>query len=220
MKGVDKAMGVDPANAALVSLWAVFAVLVPMGLRLTFGSPAIFCTFVAATIGSVVWLVGQGGANEKLQVGLSMANKWTDSTAVMILAIPITIATTPFINWALWAWFGLWAVFAQYAALYAYYLLVYLDTAPAETTKFIEFADAGLKAAWGQKKIPICILYESYCEGKLTFKPPGARRQSPTIGSKRSLNPNSYILTYTIHAANYATYPASFAIHSQLPVLI
>jgi cyclopropane fatty-acyl-phospholipid synthase-like methyltransferase len=171
MKGVDEEIeGIDPANAALAFLFAVFAVVIPAGLALTVRVPLLFCLFVLAAVASVLWMVSQGGGNEKVKVGLSMANKWTDSTAVLILFIPFTVVVTPFLNWFLWTRFGLAAVAAQYALLYAAYEYAYLSTPAAETSKYVAFSDAALAARWSTRKIPICILYESYCEGKLTFK--------------------------------------------------
>lgn len=171
MKGVDEELtGIDPANAALGFLFGVFALVVPAGLALTSGSPLAFSAFVAFVALFVLWMVAQGGGNEKVQVGISMANKWTDSTAVLILAIPATIALTPFLNWLLWSRLGLWAVAAQYAGLYGLHELVYMRTPAGATAKYIEFKDARLKARWSARKIPICILYEAYCEGKLAFK--------------------------------------------------
>jgi len=171
MKGVDEELrGIDPANAALGLLFFVFALFIPAGLLLTSGSPALLGCFVALTLGAVLAMVSQGGGNEKVRVGLSMANNWTDSTAVLILAIPLTVGLTPFVNWLLWSRLGLWAVAAQYAALYAAYSSVYLQTEAAETSKYVDFKDPALRARWASRKIPICILYESYCEGKLAFK--------------------------------------------------
>ena len=118
MKGVDEELrGIDPANAALGLLFFVFALFIPAGLLLTSGSPALLGCFVALTLGAVLAMVSQGGGNEKVRVGLSMANNWTDSTAVLILAIPLTVGLTPFVNWLLWSRLGLWAVAAQYLSL-------------------------------------------------------------------------------------------------------
>jgi cyclopropane fatty-acyl-phospholipid synthase-like methyltransferase len=171
MKGVDEEMqGIDPANAALGFLFLFFAVFIPTGLSLTVTIPILFAVFLAAIVGAILYIVGQGGGGEKVKVGLSMANKWTDSTSVLIIAIPATLAITPFLNWALASTVGVWAVGAQYAALYAAYELLYLKTAAAPTAKYVEFKDAALAKRWSAHKIPICILYEAYCEGKLAFK--------------------------------------------------
>jgi len=171
MKGVDEEMtGVDPANLALIVLGVIFCVVLPFGMHLASSNPQLFLLPFIAGVGAILGLCSQGGAGEKIKVGLSMANKWTDSTAVLIVAIPVSIALQPVLVYLLARTVGLWAVGAMYAALYAYYDFAYLNTPPADTARFLTFSDKRLEARWSARRIPICILYESYCEGKLAFK--------------------------------------------------
>lgn len=166
----EEMTGVDPANLALLALALIFCVLLPLGMHLCAANPQLFLLPTVAGLSAVLGLCSQGGAREKIQVGLSMANSWTDSTAVLILAIPLGIGAQPLLVFTLSRAVGVWAVAALYAAAYAYYELAYLNTPPADTARFLAFADARLEARWGKKRIPICVLYEAYCEGKLTFK--------------------------------------------------
>mmetsp|Transcript_16044 Transcript_16044/g.46814 ORF Transcript_16044/g.46814 Transcript_16044/m.46814 type:complete len:526 (+) Transcript_16044:108-1685(+) len=171
MKGVDEEMkGIDPANLALGFLMTCFSILAPLLMHICASHPVLF--YLPIVMGGVAMAVicTTGGSGEKVKVGLSMANKWTDSTAVLILAIPAAIAAQPVAVYSLWRLFGWWAAAALYVGLYVAYDKVYLDTPAATTSKFLAFSDKALEARWAAKKIPICILYESFCEGKVAFK--------------------------------------------------
>lgn len=149
---------------------AIFCILVPALMHLCTAHPVLFYVPAVAAVLLLVVIVSTGGLGEKVKVGLSMANKWSDSTAVLITGLPVAIAAQPILVYALSRYAGLWAPLAMYAVFYAFWELVYLNTPPADTAAYISFNDKKLEARWAKKRIPICILYESYCEGRLTFK--------------------------------------------------
>merc|ERR1712023_332051 len=54
--------------------------------------------------------------------------------------------------------------------LWAYYELVWMNTPPADTEKYLEFKDTKLKKKWGKRKIPMVILFEAFLNDDVAFK--------------------------------------------------
>ena len=125
---------------------------------------------------------------EKINLGLSMASKWTDPAMLLIYVGVImgwTVVTVSLCAYEMIThkqskgevWHGADGFVSFLVAIYILRLLynsVYLNTGPAETTKYIDFADTAngraLKAKFSKSRIPIVTLYDSYFNLDLDFK--------------------------------------------------
>lgn len=110
------------------------------------------------------------GLLEKAGVGLTMANKYTDPTMLLIgsvaFGIPAVVSLTV---WTAYR-FGLLAAPAVPFALYCYYQFVFLSTPTANTEDFLVFKDFALKKQWAGRKIPMHLLVEEFLADNIDFK--------------------------------------------------
>lgn len=107
---------------------------------------------------------------EKIAVGITMANKWTDPTALLITFVGGGLIATPITLAYLAYYYGILAAIAPPAILTVLYKTLYLNTAPADTKAFLEFKDKALGARWGKNKIPMHILVEEFLLDNVAFK--------------------------------------------------
>jgi len=113
---------------------------------------------------------GIQGVKEKIMVGFTMANKWTDPTIVIIVSlaggVPAWIAANVYIAMN----FGILYAPLLTLAIYVYYEFVHLNTPPGEPTKYIEFKENKLQTRWGKRKIPMHMLVSWFLNDQIAFK--------------------------------------------------
>ena len=107
---------------------------------------------------------------EKIAVGVTMANRWTDPTALLITFLGGGLVLTPLVEAYLLIYHGLLAALAPPLLIAAFYKLVFLQTPAADTKKFLEFKDKQLEARWAKNKIPMHILVEEFLKDHVAFK--------------------------------------------------
>lgn len=125
---------------------------------------------------------------EKVSLGLSMGNAWTDPAMLLVFVGVLTFWTVTTVALCLYelatyeqpegeGWHGADGFLSFVVAIYilrVLYFKLYLSTGPAETTEFIEFADTpngrSLKATYGKIRIPVVTLYDAYFNLDLDFK--------------------------------------------------
>ncbi|EOD27563.1 hypothetical protein EMIHUDRAFT_468817 [Emiliania huxleyi CCMP1516] len=113
---------------------------------------------------------------EKIYVGVTMANKWTDPTSLLIIglaggvpALLIAEARSSLATVAIALKVGLVYTAVLPGLIWLWYQF-HLRTPPADTEAFLTFKDASLRRSWAKNKIPMHILVEAFLDDKVAFK--------------------------------------------------
>jgi len=110
------------------------------------------------------------GVREKIGVGFTMSNAWSDPTAVLILTLAGGIPTLIIVELYLLFFYGpLYAAVIPAVLIFCYHFIL-MDTEAADTTKYLEFKDNALKKKWGKRKIPMHMLVEHFLDDRIAFK--------------------------------------------------
>ena len=110
------------------------------------------------------------GVSEKIAVGMTMANRWSDPPMQLILTFLFGIPAFIVAHILVAIYAGVLYAPLVSAVAYVYYQFVFIATVPANTSDFLEFKDAGLKKRWGSCKIPMHILVEHFLADNIAFR--------------------------------------------------
>jgi len=106
---------------------------------------------------------------EKIYVGVTMANKWTDPTSLLIIGLAGGIPALLIAEVAIALKVGLVYTAVLPCLIWLWYQF-HLRTPPADTEAFLTFKDASLRRSWAKNKIPMHILVEAFLDDKVAFK--------------------------------------------------
>lgn len=106
---------------------------------------------------------------EKIYVGVTMANKWTDPTSLLIIGLAGGVPALLIAEVAIALKVGLVYTAVLPCLIWLWYQF-HLRTPPADTEAFLTFKDASLRRSWAKNKIPMHILVEAFLDDKVAFK--------------------------------------------------
>ncbi|EOD29942.1 hypothetical protein EMIHUDRAFT_365614 [Emiliania huxleyi CCMP1516] len=106
---------------------------------------------------------------EKIYVGVTMANKWTDPTSLLIIGLAGGVPALLIAEVAIALKVGLVYTAVLPGLIWLWYQF-HLRTPPADTEAFLTFKDASLRRSWAKNKIPMHILVEAFLDDKVAFK--------------------------------------------------
>eukprot|EP01061_Rhynchopus_euleeides_P042998 TRINITY_DN7502_c0_g1_i1.p1 TRINITY_DN7502_c0_g1~~TRINITY_DN7502_c0_g1_i1.p1 ORF type:complete len:450 (+),score=215.37 TRINITY_DN7502_c0_g1_i1:72-1421(+) len=106
---------------------------------------------------------------EKIQVGYSMATRWTDPPMLLMAMIPYLVLS---LLWEVYFLFQLDLLMMGLLPAVSYVLWNFVYHAPqtADTEKYVIFKNNDLKKLYSKQKIPMCEFYELFIEGELSVK--------------------------------------------------
>lgn len=113
-------------------------------------------------------------AMEKISLGWTMTNSWTDPPILMmgtLLAAPTAgLLTCAYLCCSLGWQAAFFFILSSCIIFCAWFNLIYLQDGSAPIDKYVEFKDAGMKATWSGRRIPIWTLMELYLHDQIGFR--------------------------------------------------